>query len=45
MLYQVFIAICLSTMAPDDCDIHNAVGWMLARQFSNSPSASLIPRF
>ena len=25
MLYQVFIAICLTTMAHKDCDIHNAV--------------------
>jgi hypothetical protein len=27
VLYQVSIAIYLNTMAPKDCDIHNAVDW------------------
>jgi hypothetical protein len=30
MLYQVYIAICLATILPKDCDIHNAVDWIAA---------------
>jgi hypothetical protein len=30
MLYQVSTAIRLNTMAPMDCDIHNAVDWIAA---------------
>jgi hypothetical protein len=29
VLHQGFIAICFATLAPKDCDIHNAVGWIV----------------
>ena len=30
MLYQVYAAVCLATILPKDCDIHNAVDWIAA---------------
>jgi hypothetical protein len=30
MLYKVYVAICLETIVPKDCDIHNAVDWIAA---------------
>ena len=42
MLYQVFIAICLTTMAPKDCDIHNAVDWIAAPEPQPGLAACMI---
>jgi len=41
VIYQVFIAICLSSMAPKDCDIHSAVDRIAALELPCVPPTSI----
>jgi hypothetical protein len=42
MIYTVFIAVCLVTMAPRDCDHHSAVDWVAAPEPQQGLAACMI---
>ena len=42
MMYLVYVAICLSTMAPRDCDRASAVDWVAAPEPQQGLSACMI---